>query len=584
MQNFGLSNGLSVLLKIPHARDKARDKARDEYPMIYLHGYLCLERMRSRMTKLLSGLIILTIFAATNGATQELERVARFEQWPGVSQVIAYRDRIWLVNSEPFRDNNAADVYSYSIKDKSLRYERSLFSQDVGVPVVFNGLLHWPFEDPRRSAGSGEYAVTDGTNWQWQAMRSGSVMHVHAMNVCDGELVAATGSWTGQLHRQEENNDWEVQYDYPAAESSFSRIVSVIQLNDDCIVGASARRKNEAKLFTLKGDKPEPIDGWPISDRVDNLTKHQQSIFAFADSGNNRRLIRYDGVQTHEVVLPDNQRPRAMHSDGNSFWLVTHDSNSDTKRGNLWKYSGNNEFEAVLHFPDVPISITSLGESVVIGTYAKSGGALLVVNNVGQSPRTEPKTTELKLESEPQDLDPALTETLYQEIQKIIKDPQSTDNYARALRRNLGRHPAIKTPEFGAALTRVLGESIEGPPTTMFTGQSIKHQDLVRWFLITTLAINGNGRVDPDWISLETELQVPDSSKVFDPSIASIVASGWLKQNDKQTLRALITRLNRTSDPLWVKADVIGALTAITNQRFAYDVSAWNLWWSRQVQ
>ena len=109
-------------------------------------------------------------------------------------------------------------------------------------------------------------------------------MHVHAMNVCDGDLVATTGAWTGQFHRLsknkteeatessgEESDDqsdqpssnytWEVQYDYPAAKDSFSRLVSVSQFGDSCIVGASARRKDEAKLFTIDGGKRTAING-----------------------------------------------------------------------------------------------------------------------------------------------------------------------------------------------------------------------------------------------------------------------------------------------------------------------------------
>ena len=78
---------------------------------------------------LLTGLLAV---ASADGQAQQVERVAEFEQWPGVSQMISYRDRIWLVNSEPFTDTNSADVYSYSIDDDSLRYERSLFTQDVG--------------------------------------------------------------------------------------------------------------------------------------------------------------------------------------------------------------------------------------------------------------------------------------------------------------------------------------------------------------------------------------------------------------------------------------------------------------------
>ena len=540
--------------------------------------YCSLPITRRRLAGLIVGLAV--IFSGHSWA-QQLERVAVLEQWPGISQMIAYRDRIWLVNSEPFKDNNSADVYSYSIQDKSLRYERSLFSQDVGAPVVFNDLLHWPFEDPRRSAGSGEYAVTDGSNWRWQSMRSGSVMHVHAMNVCDDELVAATGSWTGQLHRQQSQNNWQVQYDYPAAKSSFSRIVSVIQLNDDCIIGTSAKRKKEAKLFTLKADIPIPVPGWPESDRVDNLTRHQQSIFAFADTGSERQLLRYDGVRTHKVAIPNNHRPRALHSNGDTLWLLTHNPNNKDGAGFLWQYNNDDDLKNLQQFSAMPISLTSLNGFIAIGTYKNSGAELLLYNTNVKSSRDQQSTTVLTPTSS-QQLSTALVESLYIEIRDIVSDPQSTQNYARALRRNLSRHPQLETPEFGVALTRVLEKPVEGAPTTMFTGQSISRNDLTRWYLITALAVNGNGRIEPDWINPNTELVVPDSAKVFDPSIASIVASGWLKQGDKETLQALITRLNKKSDPLWVKADVVGALTAISDQRFAYDIAAWNRWWDQQ--
>ena len=553
------------------------------FVMIHLFKHINQLKSRRGIVHILAGLVAV---ACANGQAQQVERVAEFEQWPGVSQMISYRDRIWLVNSEPFTDTNSADVYSYSIDDDSLRYERSLFTQDVGAPVIYNGLLHWPFEDPRRSAGSGEYAVTDGVHWQWRTMQSGSVMHVHAMNVCDGDLVAATGSWTGQLHRLGDNNEWQVEYDYPAAENRFSRIVSVAQLGDDCLLGAAAKGKDEAKLLSLQGDEPEPAGGWPSSERVDYLTRHQQALYAFSDAKGARQLIRYDGEQSRVILLPDNHRPRAMHSDGDNLWLVAHNRNDNDKTGSLWQYTDNHEFKLVQYFEEVPISLASLNGAIAIGTYAKSGAALLLYKQVASvSAKSSSELSQdplLPVEAESAELDSELVDSLYKDLLDIISDPENTASYARILRRNLGRHPELKTPEFGAALMRVLSVPIEGEPTTMFTGQSISRQDLIHWFLITTLAINGHGRIEPVWINSGPDLIVPDSKKVFDPSIASIVASGWLQQDDKPLLKELFIRLNNTSDPLWVKSDIIGALTAITEQRFGYDVSAWNLWWSRQ--
>ena len=99
---------------------------------------------------------------------------------------------------------------------------------------------------------------------------------------------------------------------------------------------------------------------------------------------------------------------------------------------------------------------------------------------------------------------------------------------------------------------------------------------------MTTLAISGHGSVDPALITQSAELQSHRSGKHFDPSVAAIVAVGWIGQNDKSTIGALMQRLNNNSDPAWIKSDVIGALTALTQQRFAYDVAAWNQWWQSQ--
>ena len=87
--------------------------------------------------------------------------------WSGVSGLIGYGERLWLVNSVKFVNHNSADIYSYDPATGKTQYERHLFSQDAGDPVVAEGLLYWPFEDPRSSLGRGEFMVTDGETWRW---------------------------------------------------------------------------------------------------------------------------------------------------------------------------------------------------------------------------------------------------------------------------------------------------------------------------------------------------------------------------------------------------------------------------------
>ncbi len=42
----------------------------------------------------------------------------------------------------------------------------------------------------------------------------------------------------------------------------------------------------------------------------------------------------------------------------------------------------------------------------------------------------------------------------------------------------------------------------------------------------------------------------------------------------------MIERLGRAGDPPWLAGDVVGALTALTGERFGYDVDAWRGWWA----
>jgi len=233
-----------------------------------------------------------------------------------------------------------------------------------------------------------------------------------------------------------------------------------------------------------------------------------------------------------------------MHSDGEDLWLVTYNLQNKDARGQLWKYNDKKMFDPIQAFEQAPIALTSYKGAIAIGTYASSGGALWLFGTPQSRADSVIESVTLPHVAKPVELDTSLVQSLYDELFELVMDPQSTGNYARALRRQLASHPQIKTPEFGAALTKLLSVSTDGEPITMFNDQTISHQDLIRWYLVSALAINGHGRIDPSWFNPAGELTVPSSGKLFNPSIAAIVASGWLKQNDHATLAALFERLN----------------------------------------
>ena len=73
-----------------------------------------------------------------------------------------------------------------------------------------------------------------------------------------------------------------------------------------------------------------------------------------------------------------------------------------------------------------------------------------------------------------------------------------------------------------------------------------------------------------------------NSEKYFDPLLAVLMAIAETGQSDANTVDALIKRLEFGDDPPWLRGDVIGTLTAVTGQRFAYDVDSWKTWWGQQ--
>ena len=78
-----------------------------------------------------------TAVAQTGG----LKRLVHGLPWPGVSSLIGYRGRLWFANSVKFVNHNSADLYSFDPGSGKARFEKHLFSQDAGEPVVSKGLL-----------------------------------------------------------------------------------------------------------------------------------------------------------------------------------------------------------------------------------------------------------------------------------------------------------------------------------------------------------------------------------------------------------------------------------------------------------
>lgn len=314
-------------------------------------------------------------------------RLARTGPWPAVSELIIYDGRIWFANSQPYVDNNAADIYSYDPATSALRFERGLFSQDVGIPAVVDGRLFLPFEDPRLNMSIGEYAVTDGHAWHWRRLPEGTAFHTHAIDRCGDELLAVTGAWEAQLHASKDDGQtWRLVSIYPAKEAKFSRLIAITSWKGRCFIGASARGRKDGELLEWRDGHLTPVIGWPFGGQTDHLVAWNERLLALNHTGAGSRLLAFDGEAVRPVVMPTSGQLRDLAADGDTLWAVVSDGSS----GRLWRTTDGTTWEETQRFDEVPIAVTAFAGNVFVGTFATGGGSLWGPNNAAEMQRAAP--------------------------------------------------------------------------------------------------------------------------------------------------------------------------------------------------
>ena len=138
-------------------------------------------------------------------------------------------------------------------------------------------------------------------------------------------------------------------------------------------------------------------------------------------------------------------------------------------------------------------------------------------------------------------------------------------------------------PGLGADLTARLEGAFPERSLTYYGGQvEVEASSLARWYLLWALAQQGGGRVPPGLLAVPWDVPANRPEKYFHPAPAAAWAMAQLGQGDRESLTALVARLDRSGDPSWLAGDIVGALTALTGQRFAHDYGAWRSWWEQQ--
>lgn len=525
-------------------------------------------------------LLVLSIAAppaAPAAAQNRLEVLARVGPWPVVSRLIGYDGRVWFANSVKGRNHNSADIYSHGPTDGDTRYERHLFSQDAGWPVVADGLLYWPFEDSRVSLGWGHFMVTNGRDWRYGAIPTALSFHTHAMAVAGGRLVAATSAWRAGLQVSDDAGaTWRAVYDHPTAERRLSRIYKMAALGPTLFGSLVDRSRNPPirRLLRLANDDVGEVPGWPTQRVVLGMAPFDGWLYAAVREERGAAIWRTDGRVSEQVAdARAGWRPRDLDAGPDGLWAL--EATEDGGRlwfsadGRAWRIRqtfGGGEPQDLLVYAGAPY---------VGGAGADGRGILWGAAAAPSVPAAAPKPLPPMPAGPPRDW-PALAA----ELDALLASPASYDRHGRVLRDTLFG-AAISPPPPGWLAARLRAPMPERDLSLIGGAVTVPAAKLGRWAVLWAMAVARQGPVPVDLIAAPWTAPGNGSEKYFEPAPAAIWAAAMAGQNDPDTIGALIDRLDRPGDPFWLRGDIVGALTALTGRRLGYDIAAWRAWRDR---
>ncbi len=507
-------------------------------------------------------------------AEESLPVLARVGPWPVASRLIGYDGRLWLVNSVKGINHNSADIYSYDPLDGTLRYERRLFSQDVGQPAVANGRLYWPFEDSRFSLGWGHYLTTDGRNWRYGTIPTAQIFHTHAMVAFGEGLVAATSAWRAGIQVSTDGGTtWREAYDHPTPERRVSRITELVTVKD--IVLGQLRGPEGRRLLRFGGAGPTALPHWPQNEPILGLAVFRDALYGLVREAGRLAVWRSDGRRSARIAAPRlGWRPVDLAADEGGLWALS----ADAAGGSLWHSDDGVAWSRRFRLAGgAPREVALYAGRPYVAGVGEDGRGILwgprPPARVGARSKALLDGARRRVTREADW--PALGAALDQALANV----ESYAGHGRALR-DLVYRAARAGPPVGFFEQRLARRLPDQTLALIGGAVEVPAAKLGRWILLWGMAIAGDGQVPPDLIEAAWRAPPNRSEKYFETAPAAIWAASMVGQNDRATVDALIARLDRSGDPDWLSGDVVGALTALTGQHFAYDVAAWRTWWA----
>ena len=524
--------------------------------------------------RLLGAIVLLAGLGTAGGASaKDLVPLVRGLPWPHVSQLIGYDGRMWFANSRKFVNHNSADLYSFDPATGTSRYERHLFSQDVGDPAIVGGLLYWPFEDSRWSPGRGEFAITDGERWRWGLLAEGTAFHIHAMTGHAGSVYAAPSAWKAHLQRSSDGGTtWGTAYVHPAPQNRINRLVALASFGGALWAGLTAwHDPGSPKLLRLTDDGMKRLADWPAGASVPRLVTFGDWLYGRNVTQGSASVWRTDGRRVQRIGALDGVRITDLAAGTEAIWAISADGTGPG--GALWRSTDGLDWRMYQAFANArPIAVGVHADKVYVGARGQDGGMLF-----GPKDRTKPVARHAKAalpRGRPRPTEPLATSL--ERLDRVLSEP---DQYRRlrAAALPIALHDGLRA---GRALQDRLARPMPAGNAPMLGGSlSVPAEKMARWYLLWAMAHDGHGRVPPEWLSLPWTQSANRAEKYVGLPPGAATAAAELGQTDTETLAALIDRLDRKGDPLWLRGDFIGALTTLTNQHYGYDVAAWQDWW-----